>query len=398
MAEAEVEHYGSSQVIFREGDPAAVAYMIDSGSVEISSEHGGKKMVLAHLGEGDIFGELALISQQPRSATATALEPTQLSLITPARLQEAMDSADPLLAILLRGNLGRFIWTQRFMLPRTATEQQGVSVEHQAHAEMEVEKDIDRALENDEFELAYQPVVDMEKGHIAGFEALIRWRHPERGMVSPAEFMDVAELSGQIVPMGRRALELALEALTEFQQSIDANCPEQPPLFMSVNVSGRQLLALDEVENLNGVLQRSGVSPERVKLEITESFLVDDPTHAAVALQKLRDKGVRLAIDDFGTGYSSLSYLHLFPLDTIKIDRSFVQEMLRDQRRYRIVRAIAGLARDLDASVIAEGVETQGELKALQNFQSDYVQGFLFARPMTHVEARRLLAECPGYL
>ncbi|MCP1727824.1 EAL domain-containing protein (putative c-di-GMP-specific phosphodiesterase class I) [Natronospira proteinivora] len=398
MAELPNTRFDAGETIFHRGEPGDHAYLIRSGQVEISTDQGGKKVVIANLGPGEVFGELALISHQARTATATTTRDTEATVISTERLQAAIDSADPLLQTLLRGNLGRFIWTQRFMLQHASPKSEDSSLAHQAERDRNVEAEIGRAIKTREFELFYQPIVDLEKGHIAGFEALMRWRHPDRGTVSPGEFIGVAEATGQIVAMGAWALEEALEQLKGFQAIVDQQAlDEQPPLFMSVNVSGRQLLELDEIEHLGAVLKQSGVAPERIKLEITESLLVDDPMHAAIALQQLRDLGVRLAIDDFGTGYSSLSYLHLFPLDTLKIDRSFVQDMIHDPRRERIVRAISGLARDLDLNIIAEGVENEEELASLNRFECDYVQGFLMAKPQTADQIRQLLAGAPRF-
>ncbi|MEA5445369.1 EAL domain-containing protein [Gammaproteobacteria bacterium AB-CW1] len=389
------QRFEAGTVIFERGEQGDKAYLIRDGRVEISTDQGGKKVVIANLGPGEVFGELALISHQARTATATAATDTETLVISTERLQAAIDAADPLLQTLLRGNLGRFIWTQRFMLQHAAPKTAETSLEHQAEHDMAVEADIQRAMKSREFELFYQPIIDLRDGRIGGFEALMRWRHPDRGTVSPGEFIGVAEATGQIVAMGAWALEEALDALKRFQAIVDG--PGRPPLFMSVNVSGRQLLELEEIDRLGAVLARSGVDPEQIKLEITESLLVDDPMHAAVALQQLREKGVRLAIDDFGTGYSSLSYLHLFPLDTLKIDRSFVSDMVHDPRRERIVRAISGLARDLDLNIIAEGVENDEEMQSLDRFECDYVQGFLLAKPQTAGDIEALLKQDPHY-
>ncbi|MDQ2070056.1 EAL domain-containing protein [Natronospira bacteriovora] len=387
--------FGAGERIFERGDAGQEAYLIQRGNVEISTDQGGKKVVIANLGPGEVFGELALISHQARTASAMATEETSTMVITLDRLQSAIDRADPLLQTLLRGNLGRFIWTQRFMLQHASPQSGDGSLERQARREEEVEADIKRGIHSREFELFYQPIIDLREGWVAGFEALMRWRHPEKGTVSPGEFIPVAEATGQIVPMGCWALEEALNAQKRFQEIVEPH--GRPPLFMSVNVSGRQLLELDEIEKLGAVVARSGMDPQYIKLEITESLLVDEPMHAAVALEQLRNKGVRLAIDDFGTGYSSLSYLHLFPLDTLKIDRSFVSDMVHDPRRERIVRAISRLARDLDLNIIAEGVENDEEMASLNRFECDYVQGFHLARPQTADQIAELLAGKPVF-
>lgn len=390
------EHFPAGATLFEHGDAAAHAYMIIDGQIEISAEQGGRHVVIAKLGPNEVFGELALISEQPRTATARALDDTEVMVITRDHLQRVIDAADPLLTNLLRGNLGRFVWTQRFMLQNTSGDSGSDSLQKKAEGELALQRELDEAIRKQEFELFYQPVVSLESGLISGFEALIRWRHPRRGLVSPGEFIPVAEKTGQILPMGYWALEQALSDLRAFEAALPRGAGNTG-LFMSVNVSGRQLLELEEIERIGQLLRSTGVNPEQVKLEITESLLVDDPMHAAVALNRVRDQGVRLAIDDFGTGYSSLSYLHLFPLDTLKIDRSFVSNMLDDERRFRIVRAISRLARDLDLDIIAEGIEQHQEMEKLRSLECDYVQGFLMARPTPARDVETLLARNPDF-
>lgn len=392
--DADTEHYPSGTTLFEHGDGATHAYMILSGRIEISVEQGGHHVVISNLGPHEVFGELALISHQPRTATARALEDTDVMVITREHLQRVIDNADPLLTNLLQGNLGRFAWTQRFMLQHTSDFAGADSLQKKAESELALQNDLDVAIQQQQFELFYQPIISLNTSTIVGFEALIRWRHPQHGLVSPGDFIPVAEKTGQIVEMGCWALEQALQDLKAFEH---ATGDEQPPLFMSVNVSGRQLLELEEIERLGRVLNASGVNPHQVKLEITESLLVDNPMHAAVALNRVRQKGVRLAIDDFGTGYSSLSYLHLFPLDTLKIDRSFVANMLNNERRFRIIRAISRLARDLELDIIAEGIEQPEEMQKLRELECDYAQGFLMARPMPAGDAIALLARPPSF-
>ncbi|XOZ32824.1 EAL domain-containing protein [Halomonadaceae bacterium KBTZ08] len=392
--DADTEHYPCGTTLFEHGDDASHAYMILSGRIEISVQQGGHHVVISNLGPHEVFGELALISHQPRTATARALDDTDVMVITREHLQRVIDNADPLLTNLLQGNLGRFAWTQRFMLQHTNDFAGADSLQKKAESELSLQNALATAIQQQQFELFYQPVIGLESGTIVGFEALIRWRHPDHGLVSPGEFIPVAEKTGQIVEMGYWALEQALHDLKNFER---ANGTGQTPLFMSVNVSGRQLLELEEIERLGQVLKASGVDPQQVKLEITESLLVDNPMHAAVALNKLREKGVRLAIDDFGTGYSSLSYLHLFPLDTLKIDRSFVSNMLDDERRFRIVRAISRLARDLELDIIAEGIEHPEEMDKLRELECDCAQGFLMARPMPADDIQAVLARHPRF-
>lgn len=374
----------ANQVIFQQGSLDQVAFLIESGQVEISIETASGTVVVAVIKAGEVFGELALISQQPRTATATAFEDTVLQIITPQYLKQMIDQADPLLKTLLKGSLGRFIWTQRYMLKHTSSKSK-LPLQKQAQVEVETEAEIAQSILNQEFILYYQPIIATADRKIAGFEALIRWQHPERGLLSPAGFIELAERTGQIVNLGLFALQQALSDLKILQALTER------PLFMAVNLSGRQLLQPEAVQALRQAILGSGVDAEQIKLEITESLLVDDPAFATLVLNHFKADGVQLAIDDFGTGYSCLSYLHLYPLDTLKVDRSFVSDMLQDERRMRVVKAIVGLARDLRMNIVAEGVETAAERDAVIQLNCDYIQGYLMAKPMSLADANALL-------
>ncbi len=258
----------------------------------------------------------------------------------------------------------------------------------QAMAVMRTEADLRTALEQNQLRLHYQPIVALGTGRIAGFEALMRWQHPERGLVPPGEFIPLAEESGLIVPMGRWALKEAAGQLGRWQGLF----PSPDPLFMSVNVSSRQFRDDDLVGLVRDVLADSGIPPSSLKLEITESLLMQDPAKCRVLMQRIRDMDVRLSIDDFGTGYSSLSYLHKFPADTLKIDRSFVQALSTGEGNAAIVQVIATLAAILGMDAVAEGVETETEAEFLRDIMCKYAQGFLYARPAPPEVIEGLLA------
>lgn len=377
--------------IFREGEPGEQAYIIVSGEVEISALQRGRKIIIAKLRDDELFGEMALIDDEMRSATATATVNTEVIVIERQHLREKIDAADPLLNILLQVILKRFRWTQQLVLRTSDGETKDATLQEQAEKRRELEEDLDRAIKEEQFLLYYQPIITLRGGHIAGFEALLRWEHPERGLVSPVDFIGLAEATGLIVPMGRWVLQQALADHKKFQTIHEAAFPNQPPIFMSINVSGRQLLELDEIDELLRIIQAAGLENRDIKLEITESLMVEDPDHAAIAFRKLKDEGVRLAIDDFGTGYSSLSYLNRFPLDTLKIDRSFVANMLSDRSSLDIVRGIARLATDLGMEIIAEGIESADEITQLRDFECGYGQGYLMSRPVPQQAAAALL-------
>lgn len=248
---------------------------------------------------------------------------------------------------------------------------------------LRLESDFRRALENQELCVYYQPIVSIGSGELHGFEALVRWRHPERGLVLPTDFIPLAEETGLIVPLGLSVLREACHQLRQWQQVSVLN----RYLIMSVNLSGKQLMQPDLTEKIEEVLRESNLDPWRLKLEITETVVMENPELAAITLAKLRGLGVRLSIDDFGTGYSSLSYLNRFPVDTLKIDRSFVTAMSDADENLQIVKTIVTLAGNLGMEVVAEGVETEDQLNLLRVLKCQYAQGYLFSEPLDVMEA-----------
>jgi len=254
---------------------------------------------------------------------------------------------------------------------------------------LQLENDLRRAVEREEFFIVYQPIVSLETARLVGFEALVRWRHPERGLVSPGDFISVAEETGFIVPIGQWVLEEACRQMREWQ----TQCGEKLPLSMSVNLSGKQFAQGNLIEQIMLTLKRTGLEPHQLKLEITESVVMENIEVATGMLEQLRTLGVRLSIDDFGTGYSSLSYLHKLPIDTLKIDRSFVIRMVESQENAEIVRTIVTLAKTLGLDVIAEGVETKEQMEHLQRLDCENGQGYLFAKPLEAEAAGQIVRQ-----
>jgi EAL domain-containing protein (putative c-di-GMP-specific phosphodiesterase class I) len=249
-----------------------------------------------------------------------------------------------------------------------------------------LESDLRRAIEREEIAILYQPIVRLDDRSVAGFEALARWNHPKLGRMSPSEFINIAEETGLIVELGLFVLERTARQLSTWQRTIR----HRNPLFASVNVSSRQLLRHDLIQDLRSVLTRSVLVRGSLKLELTESVVMENPEHAAQMLQRIRELGAGLALDDFGTGYSSLSYLQRFPFDTIKIDQSFVRTTAKGTRPV-ILRSIVALAHDLGMDVVAEGAETDSDAVELSQLGCEYAQGFVFGAPMTAEKARDLL-------
>jgi EAL domain-containing protein (putative c-di-GMP-specific phosphodiesterase class I) len=249
-----------------------------------------------------------------------------------------------------------------------------------------LKNDLQRAVANNEFALRYQPLLDLGTGAVAGVEALIRWERPHHGVVSPAEFIPLAEETGLIVSMGAWVLEEACAQLATWRRQR----PEEE-LSMSVNLSTRQLQHPDIVEHVRSALKKTGIAPSSLTLEITESVLMDETEKVLATLRALKSLGVQLAIDDFGTGYSSLSYLHQFPFDILKIDKAFIGRHGDGSDESPLVRAIVELARTLGLRTVAEGIETPEQLDKLVELRCDLGQGYLFAAPLEAAEATTFL-------
>ncbi len=242
------------------------------------------------------------------------------------------------------------------------------------------------AIKRKALEVRFQPIVRLEDRSIAGFEALVRWEHPKLGMLPPSEFIPLAEENGTIVELGQYVLEVAARELLRWQSHLAVD----PPIFASVNVSSRQLMRNDLVLDVRNVLLRYPVQPGSLKLELTETMVMDNPEYAAQILTKIKELGAGLALDDFGTGFSSLSYLQRFPFDTLKIDQSFVRHD-GSGKRPLILRSIVALAHDLKMQIVAEGAETEADTVELFQLGCEYAQGYVFGPAMSMDQARRLI-------
>lgn len=258
-----------------------------------------------------------------------------------------------------------------------------------AIADLQLETELRQAVEGQAFRLHYQPILSLSTGKITGFEALIRWQHPRLGNIPPIKFIPIAEETGLIVPIGAWVLRESCRKLRELQDRF----PRTPSLSMSVNISAKQIVQSDFLKDVENVLAETGLAAECVKLEITETSVMEDPEAAERLFSQLKTLGVCLHMDDFGTGYSSLSYLHRFPIDVLKVDRSFVSNMEIGKGNREIVQAIVVLAHALGLKVVAEGIETSEQKDQLKTLGCEYGQGYFFSKPVDAAATEVLLAD-----
>lgn len=399
--------FPKNTVLFCRGETRHCAYLIDKGRVHIygSNSDDEEDHMLCALGPGEIFGEIALIDNTPRTATAITEEETEIFVIPRDALQGKLRGLDPIISLLISLLIERYR-TTRIHLPESIKQDEaGDFIEkvskyeslpeeilrlrnseaqrEMALREMKLEQELRSGLKHKQFYPVLQPILKLPEEKISGFEALIRWQHPSRGTVMPMDFIPVAERSGLVQHLDRLMLEKVCQILPSLQERAGGAAD----LFVSVNLSGVNFASRDVVDLINDTFKRTETDPRKIRFEITESALIGDPVLAEEILQALKKTGARIALDDFGTGYSSLNYLHRFSIDTIKIDRTFVANLHDDPRSIDIIRAIVGLARNFNLTVVAEGIETDEDVKALSSLECDYGQGFYYGRPLDLTDA-----------
>jgi EAL domain-containing protein (putative c-di-GMP-specific phosphodiesterase class I) len=273
-----------------------------------------------------------------------------------------------------------------------------VSMHEQAVSLLRLQTELHYALEQHDFRVHYQPIVSLQTGRISGFEALVRWQHPERGFILPSEFIPVAEDTGLLIAIDRWVLgEACRQTHIWHRQFTPKTGATHLPLTISVNLTSKQFAQNDLIEHVEGIVRQSELEPRSLKLEITEGAIMENAESAAALLLELKRLGLQLSIDDFGTGYSSLSYLHRFPFDILKIDRSFVSRLDSAAENIEIIQAIITLARNLGLEVVAEGIETAEQLAQLRRLGCDYGQGYFFSEPVPKEDASVLLEQNPRW-
>jgi EAL domain-containing protein (putative c-di-GMP-specific phosphodiesterase class I) len=374
-------------LLFRQGEVGDCAYLIESGTVEIFQD-GAQGRHLAFLRSGDIFGEMALVGDPIRTASARIIEDSVLMLIDLSYLQERLLRADPMIRHLLRTVIGR---CRDLLLQDDPNRPPPLvfNLDRQAAlARLRIEHELRSALEYEEFLLYFQPLINLQDRSVYGFEGLIRWNHPERGVVSPIDFMSCVEESDIAHRLCYWSVRKAAEAL----QALRVDYPDHT-WSVAINLSGPQVG--DKV--LLSLIQQSlldyGLPQGSLKLEITETLLVSEIESAAAFLQECRRLGIPTAIDDFGTGYSSLAYLHQFPVDFIKIDQSFLRNIADNPATQTILAATARLGKALGLGVIVEGVESLEAAELVSQHGCDIGQGYVWGKPMSWMDLQTWLSD-----
>ena len=386
--------YKAGDQIFREGEAGDCAYLIENGSVEVSITRNDESFRVSILGVNDLFGEMALIDKRPRMATVTALDETRVIRISRSLIEEKLSETDPLIAHLLRLVLKRFRQSHHSLLEKDqpSYEESDKEFEDALSRTQEnlilnvrIASDIKDALQRDQFQLYYQPIISTSDHKLVGFEALSRWNHPDYGMITPTQFIDIAEYTDQTLAIGIWSLQQICHDFNKFlKESPDSS---RQALFISVNLSARQLINARHVAQFSNIIRAAGVSPDCIRFEISETLLTGQLKQVKMILSALRGQGFRLSLDKFGTGYSSLSHLQKFPVENIKIDMSFISHMLSDYECMQIVTASISLAKALDMEVTAEGVEDAQILGKLIVLECPYAQGYYISKPLPLPEA-----------
>lgn len=383
-----LKNFNAGDIIMRQGDLGESAYIIEEGRVEITVRNmEGKERVVATRGAGAIIGEMSLIDSAPRTATVTAKENCALLEITKDDFSRRLDSSDPVLRMTMQVIITRYrdtlmradIRKESDLVPAAESIELEYLEKTDAIDKIRMSNEFAESLSNGEICLHYQPIMNLQDGTVYGFEALMRWFHPEKGFISPGIFIPIIEDSGLIVEASKWAFREACNALKRIQGQTGYH----NELNMSVNFSSTDFSSDDFLDNIYNTISETDVQAKNIHLEITERLLMSQPAQAKETLDLCRKAGMGISIDDFGTGYSSLSYLHAFPINTLKIDQSFVRDMHENESSRALVKSIISLGKNLDMAIVAEGVEKIEEGKILKEMGCDYAQGYYFAKPMS---------------
>jgi diguanylate cyclase len=386
--------FETGEVIFREGDPPGTAYLVESGRIEVSIRQGDARIVLSFLGAGDLLGEMAVLDDAPRSAQARAIEPSVLTQINSEQIHERLVETDPIIRALMGNLLHRYRSGLSAARGEPAPTPSSAAITSsgalgqakltdQAVNKFRLERQLIDAIEADELTVVFQPLFSLKENAVVGFEALTRWSHPERGNISPAEFIALAEETSLILPVGQYALRKSCHALRDLTS-------EFPNSFVAVNISARQSALPDFADMLIQEALTAGVAPSRLELEITESLTLDYRLVREL-IERCHAMGIQVSLDDFGTGFSNLGHLHELAFDIVKLDQAFTRQMMSSERCFELVRSIINLIHSVGARVIAEGVETLEQAQTLRDLGVEYLQGWFIGKPAGAEQMREFL-------
>ena len=388
--------FKAGDTIMRQGEKGDCAYIIESGQVEILIEKpDGSTQQVGTRSEGTIIGEMAIVDEAPRTATVKAIKDCTMLEISRDDFAMRLKTTDPVIQMISQVILTRYrdtltraeILRESDNYPPPEALERSYTAQTDVVESIKIANEFRAALKNDEIDLHYQPIIDLNLGRVLGFEALMRWTHKEEGVISPGIFIPIAEKSGLIVEASKWAAKEACAALGRIESAVG----NSTPMYVSVNFSSHDFAEVDFFDNLLSTVENSNIQPSQIKLEITERLLIQQPDNAKATLQACRDAGMGIAIDDFGTGYSSLSYLYYFPIETLKIDQSFIRAMYKEDRSLELVKSIVGLGKNMGLNIVAEGVEHIEEARLLQEMGCDSAQGYYFAKPMSEQDIIQLL-------
>lgn len=366
------------EILYRQGDPADCAWLIERGAIELTSQQGRRTVHHGVFGPGELIGELGMLEGAERSVTATARGDTVLLAIDRDQFHERLENSDPIVRTLV-GSLRRRARHLLAYLPEDVpAPAEDLPAEHPSERvgldKIRLEALLREAIERRTLEVRYQPIYDLRTARVSKYEALVRWQLPERGVVSPAEFIKLAEETSLIVPVGEYVLDRVLEVLCGLRAAGQGTLPS-----IAVNLSARQLVEPGMARQIVQRVDRAGLPPGALKLEVTESRMLDYAQVAAV-MAHCRAHGIPFALDDFGTGYSNLTHLHKLEFEYVKVDQAFARHMFDSERAMAIVRAIVAMAHGLHAEVIMEGVETREQLAHLRTLGVRFAQGYLIGQ------------------
>ena len=360
-------------MVFNWGDPGDSAYVIEEGCVEVLAGDAVQQRRIALLTEGAMFGEIALLDRQPRTASVRAVVPTRLIRIDRRHVEELLLRSDPVIQYLLGLLLSRF---------RSTHDVAGESAHNEdLHANalrtLSLAQDLSHAIDRGQLVLFYQPLILFDGLKLEGFEALIRWHHPTLGMVNPDEFITLAEKTGLIYRIGQWVLQ---QACSDWKH-LRIFCAGDEP-FISINLSAAELAEGTTVDAIASCIAAQGISATELHIELTETAIIQNMDAVAESLKRLRAMGIGIALDDFGTGYAGLDYLQSLPFSSLKIDKTFVQQLDQSERSAHIIKAALELARSLNLSSIAEGIEDGAIGSKLHSLGCTHAQGYFYGRPM----------------